>query len=156
MTTRIKLRSDRVEAWEGNTPQNTLNEGEIVIAIDGVYNQRAVGWLGVSDQQTFGSTALLGVGDTGLNASPLVYGTLGEPADGALLGFESGVWRADSTAIQWNTSTTSGAVTYIDSSDTWATNAALTVITDADGGTFTGSFTAPSFSVSYDPTIGEP
>jgi len=153
MTTRIKLRSDQRATWRGNTPQNTLNGGEVVIALEG---SSALGHLGTSDQQPFANTALLGAGDTELNSSPLVYGTLGEPADGAMIGFEGGVWKADSTAIQWNTGTASGAVIYTDSTDTWSTNAALTIITDADGGTFTGSFVAPSFSASYDPTIGEP
>jgi hypothetical protein len=148
---RIQIRADDAAAWEGNSPPPTLNAGEMAAAIKGDTVEVRVG---TSGSQAFASAPILMAGSQGF--APLVIDGGGTSSGAGLLWWDGTKWEPDATPIAWNTSTASGAVVYTDSTDTWSANAALTVITDADGGTFTGSFVAPSFSASYDPTIGEP
>jgi len=148
---RIQIRADEAAAWEGSSPPPTLNAGEMAAAISlsGVIVR-----VGTDGNQEFGAAPLLMAGAPGL--VPLVIDQGGTSSGDGLLWWDGTKWEPDATPITWNTSTASGAVTYTDSTDTWSTNASLTIITDADGGTFTGLFVAPSFSSGYDPTIGEP
>lgn len=148
---RIQIRADEASAWEGSSPPPTLNAGEMAAAISlsGVIVR-----VGTDGNQEFGAAPLLMAGAPGFD--PLIIEEGSTSSGDGLLWWDGTKWEPDATPITWNTSTASGAVTYTDSTDTWSTNASLTIITDADGGTFTGLFVAPSFSSGYDPTIGEP
>jgi len=148
---RIQIRADEAAAWEGSSPPPTLNAGEMAAAIDASGVKVRVGTDG---NQEFKSAPLLMAGAPGF--APLVIDEGGTSSGAGLLWWDGTGWEPDATPIVWNTSTASGAVVYTDSTDTWSTSAALTVITDADGGTFVGSYTAPAFSSGYAPTIGEP
>ena len=146
---RIQIRTDNAAAYKG-TPEATLNAGELAA---GVESSSVEIRSGLSSPAGYTSSPIIAKG--AVNAEMLTAEAGASLSDGAMIAWE-GDWSAGATPIAWNTSAASGAVTYTDSTDTWSTNAALTVTTDADGGTFTGSFVAPSFSASYDPTIGEP
>lgn len=146
---RIQIRTDNAEAYKG-PPESTVNAGELAAGIEGAEVEIRAG---LSSLAGYTSSPIIAKG--AVNAEMLTAEAGASLSDGDLIAWD-GDWSAGATPIAWNTSTASGAVIYTDSTDTWSTNAALTVIADADGGTFTGSFVAPSFSASYDPTIGEP
>jgi hypothetical protein len=146
---RIQIRTDNAAAYKG-TPEATLNAGELAA---GVESSSVEIRSGLSSPAGYTSSPIIAKG--AVNAEMLTAEAGASLSDGDLIAWE-GDWSAGATAIAWSTATASGAVTYTDSTDTWSINAALNVITDADGGTFTGSYTAPAFSSGYDPTIGEP
>jgi hypothetical protein len=110
--------------------------------------------VGSENDQRFSDSPVLLAGAAGF--APLVIDEGSTTSGAGMLYWDGTQWQPDATPIAWNTSTASGAVIYTDSTDEWSTDTALTVITDADGGTFTGSFVAPSFSPSYSPSIGTP
>lgn len=147
---RIQIRTDNAEAYKG-PPESTVNAGELAAGIEGTEVEIRAG---LSALQPYESAPIIAKGM--VNAAMLTAEAGATLSDGDLIAWE-GDWSAGATPIAWNTSAASGAVTYTDSTDAWSTNTALTVISvDADGGTFTGSYTAPAFSSGYEPTIGEP
>jgi hypothetical protein len=147
---RIQIRIDDAEAYEGS-PAARLDRGEMAAALttNGVQIR-----VGSENDQRFSDSPVLLAGAAGF--APLVIDEGATTSGAGMLYWDGTQWQPDATPIAWNTSAASGAVIYTDSTDEWSTDTALTVIADADGGTFTGSFVAPSFSESYDPTIGEP
>lgn len=146
---RIQIRIDDAAAYKG-TPESTVDAGELAA---GVESSSVEIRAGLSAGAGYTSSPIVAKG--AVNAEMLTAEAGATLSDGDLIAWD-GDWSAGATPIAWNTSTASGAVTYTDSADEWSTNTALTIITDADGGTFTGSYTAPAFSADYDPTIGEP
>jgi hypothetical protein len=152
--TRIRLRIDSEAAYTG-TPESTVNQGEIACGID-VVNEEVKAKMGTEDQQGYSSAVKVGSGLIGVAGEPLTAYSDGSIPDGSLVIYEGNVWNAEATPIEFATDTASGVLTYTASTDTWDTDTTAFVPSSLDGGTFTGTFVAPSFSGSYDPTIGAP
>ena len=147
---RIQIRIDDAEAYKG-APEPRLDRGEMAAALttNGVQIR-----VGSENDQRFSDSPVLLSGAQGF--APLVIDEGATTSGAGMLYWDGTQWQPDATPIAWDTSAASGAVIYTDSTDEWSTDTALTVIADADGGTFTGSFVAPSFSPSYSPSIGTP
>jgi hypothetical protein len=159
---RIQIRTDADSAWNPPDPDNpegdlppgrTLDEGELGAGI----NSKGTGVqlrVGIANNQPFMDSPLLAAGEPG--ELPVVVAKDSTGSGSGTLWWDGGQWQPDGATIEWSASASSGAVTYDSVTDTWSTDPSLVVITDADGGTFSGSFVAPTFSAGYQPQIGEP
>ena len=152
--TRIKLRADNHAAYQG-VPKSTVNEGELVVGVDAPSNLVYMK-MGTGAGQEYSSAAEVGRAIIGSVGAPLnAYSSNGAPPNNSLVVFDGEEWNAGATPIEFSTDSPSGVLTYTASTDTWATDTSSFVPSSLDGGTFTGSFVAPSFSASYNPTIGD-
>lgn len=154
--TRIRLRTDNHAAYQG-VPESQLDQGEIAAGVDvpnsvGVSNVYLK--MGTTDNQAYISSVQIGLGFAGGVGEPLNAYSDGSIPDGSLVIYEGNVWNAEATPIEFATDTASGVLTYTASTDTWDTDTTAFVPSSLDGGTFTGTFVAPSFSGSYAPSIG--
>jgi hypothetical protein len=148
--TRIQIRNDQAGAW---SPENepVVDTGELAASIDGDSVEIRVG---MRPGMSFDLAPRLAAGEP--DTQPLAIDSGSTSSGAGTLWWDGSQWQPDGTPIIWSISSATGAVQYTAATDSWSTNASVTIITDADGGLFTGSFTAPAFSPSYDPTIGEP
>lgn len=153
MTTRIILRNDLKAAYEG-TPEASLNQGEIVLAVSPETNS-IMAKLGTEDQQAFSDSVKLGATNLGQGGYPLTVGSETNVPDGAVIQYDGSLWLSDARSIEFSADSPSGVLTYTASTDTWSTDTASFVPSSLDGGTFTGSFVAPAFAAGYAPTIGD-
>lgn len=146
---RILIRTDDAVAYKG-TPESTLNAGELAAGVEGLTVEIRGG---VATDVTYSTSPIIAKGSAGTEM--LAAPANASPSDGDLVHWDGSAWQTDGTPIEFSADSPSGVLTYTASTDTWATNTASFVPSSLDGGTFTGSFVAPAFSASYDPTIGD-
>jgi hypothetical protein len=149
---RIQIRIDSNAAMEQAAPPRTLDAGELAASVKGGDVEIRVG---VSAEQEFLDCPIVMKGSAG--TQPLVIdGDAASGSGGSMLWWDGTNWQRDAEQIEWDETQASGAVVYGDATDEWETDPTLTIVADADGGIFTGSFTAPAFSSGYSPAIGSP
>lgn len=148
---RIKIRIDAESAF-GGVPEPRLNAGEFAAATQG---SRVSIRIGDADDQRFSSAPVLMAGAPGFAPLVVADGSASSGGDGGLVWWDGSTWQAGGTAIQFSTDSPSGVLTYTASTDTWATDTSSVVPSSLDGGAFAVNLTAPAFSASYQPSIGD-
>lgn len=146
---RILIRTDDADAYKG-TPESTLNTGELAAGVEGVSVEIRGG---VSAGDAYSSAPVLAKGTVGSEMLAAPANSL--PASGDLVHWDGSSWQTDGNKIEFSADSPSGVLTYTASTDTWATDTSSFVPSSLDGGTFTGSYVAPSFSAGYEPSIGD-
>lgn len=146
---RILIRTDDADAYKG-APESTLNTGELAAGVEGVSVEIRAGIAGSS---TYVTSPVIAKGEA---SSEVLAATVNaSPASGDLVHWDGSSWQTDGNKIEFSTDSASGVLTYTATTDTWATDTSSFVPSSLDGGTFTGSFVAPSFAASYQPSIGD-
>ncbi len=148
--TRIQIRNDQAGAWSSEDDP-VIDSGELAASINGDAVEIRVG---VQTATPFDTAPRLAAGEP--DTQPLAIDSGSTSSGAGTLWWDGSQWQPDGTPIIWNISSATGAVQYTAATNAWSTDPSVTIITDADGGSFSGSFTAPAFSAGYDPTIGEP
>ncbi len=148
--TRIQVRNDQAAAWAAEDGP-VVDTGELAVSINGDAVEIRVG---TQPAMPFSKAPRLASGEP--DTQPVAIDSGSTSSGAGTLWWDGSQWQPDATPIVWNTSASTGAVQYTAATDSWSTNPSVTIITDADGGLFSGSYTAPAFAPGYDPTIGEP
>ncbi len=148
---RIRIRIDQAVRFEDAVPTPTLDAGELAAAVSGIGVRVRIGQ---QDGQAFTEAPVMMAGEPGFVPLTVADGSAESGGDDGLLVWDGTKWEPGGTPIEFATDTASGVLTYTASTDTWDTDTTSFVPSSLDGGTFTGTFTAPSFASSYTPQIG--